>query len=32
MRDVRRALADPHPLGLLALASSLLAVVDPPGP
>ncbi len=29
MHDVRRALADPHPLGLLALASSLLAAVDP---
>ncbi|MEA2685720.1 MAG: hypothetical protein QOE93_915 [Actinomycetota bacterium] len=29
MGDVRRALADDHPLGLLALASSLLTVVDP---
>jgi len=29
MRDVRRALADDHPMGLLALVSSLLAVVDP---
>ncbi len=29
MSDVRVALADDHPLGLLALASSLLAVVDP---
>ena len=27
--DVRQALADDHPLGLLALVSSLLAVVDP---
>ncbi|HEX7276073.1 MAG TPA: hypothetical protein VF244_01740 [Acidimicrobiales bacterium] len=31
MHDVRRALADPHPLGLLSLASSLLEVVDPRG-
>lgn len=29
MRDVRRTLADDHPLGLLALTSSLLAAVDP---
>lgn len=29
MADVRRALGDDHPLGLLAFASSLLAVVDP---
>jgi hypothetical protein len=29
MRDARRALAEPGPLPLLALASSLLAVVDP---
>ena len=29
MHDVRRALADDHPLGLLALVSSLLAVIDP---
>ena len=29
MGDVRRALADDHPLGLLALVSSLLAVLDP---
>jgi hypothetical protein len=29
MRDVRRAVTDDHPLGLLALVSSLLAVVDP---
>jgi hypothetical protein len=29
MRDLRRVLADDHPLGLLELASSLLAVVDP---
>lgn len=28
MRDVRRALADDHPLGLMAFASSLLAMVD----
>lgn len=27
--DLRVALADPHPLGLLALASSLLAALDP---
>lgn len=29
MGDVRRALADPHPLGLLALVSTLLAAIDP---
>ncbi len=29
MADVRRALGDDHPLGLLAFASSLLTVVDP---
>jgi hypothetical protein len=29
MGDVRVALADDHPLGLLTLARSLLAVVDP---
>lgn len=29
MRDVRLALADDHPLGLLALVSSLLAALDP---
>jgi hypothetical protein len=29
MLDVRRALADDHPLGLLSLVSSLLAAVDP---
>src|SRR5205823_6433871 len=29
MRDVRRTLAENHPLGLLALVSSLLAALDP---